>query len=615
MFRSGIMILPWLIATAGLLCFTSAQITTSVRNQPANLQLLGVEKCCLHIDNAVELMQCTNASAYNNMERILSNIRNNGGPTLGVGIVTYATENIWDYTAYSLAVNEAYAEHNGYIMVHLDPSTAKFDQYDARWNKIKILEEALHPERGWARDLDYLMWVDADLIFLDMGMRLEKIAAEHPQAHVLMSAEHAGSTTLVNSGTVFVRNTRWARQFLADWWNHAERKLYSDQEQFDLLYESRKAEMSEKVAILPPDALNSDPPAMTRQKPYNQVLHLMGEHTHYRVKAFGSAYKEICRKVSGGPDSVAPLANQLTNTVENLHQWTLDSYYEEQNTLMKKFKEKMGRGENNIKEHRILANAVHHYAHAVEHRGRPGDEQLAIDLRNQTFLALYENLQNRRAINQATVEKTGRMLEEWPELMKSVCEAGQHMAGLGPSHEKKKAAEITMDLLHELLNNCHHLQRPAVMHMIASLYMDMGLIDYYDNKLKDALVNFEKSLKLNKKLAVNSGEHILVSPMTIMANSYAQLEEYDKAFFFYEECIRITERHLGKDHDSLAEMLLNYGTAHFLIGELPKAKKLISRAIEINMKSMRDPNDYAYQRAVHLYNEIKKIEQKQQLEL
>ena len=67
--------------------------------------------------------------------------------------MTYATENIWDYTGYSLAVNEVYAEHNGYIMLHLDPATAKFDAFDARWNKIKILEKAIDPVSGWARDL------------------------------------------------------------------------------------------------------------------------------------------------------------------------------------------------------------------------------------------------------------------------------------------------------------------------------------------------------------------------------------------------------------------------------------------------------------------------------
>lgn len=96
--------------------------------------------------------------------------------------------------------------------------------------------------------------------------------------------EHAGSSTLVNSGCVLVKNSAWARRFLSEWWSHADRTLYSDQEQFDLLYEHRRrvaaAESGERafmdrIAILAPDALNSDPPAMTQQKPYNGVLHLM----------------------------------------------------------------------------------------------------------------------------------------------------------------------------------------------------------------------------------------------------------------------------------------------------------------------------------------------------
>jgi hypothetical protein len=36
------------------------------------------------------------------------------------------------------------------------------------------------------------MWVDADLIFLDMGLRLEQVASAHPGAHVILSAGGSG---------------------------------------------------------------------------------------------------------------------------------------------------------------------------------------------------------------------------------------------------------------------------------------------------------------------------------------------------------------------------------------------------------------------------------------
>ena len=78
------------------------------------------------------------------------------------------------------------------------------------------------------------------------------------------------------------KNSVWTRQFLHDWWTHGDRTLYSDQEQFDLLYEHRRRlalpqdrTFIDNIAILPPDALNSDPPAMTKQNPHNKVLHLM----------------------------------------------------------------------------------------------------------------------------------------------------------------------------------------------------------------------------------------------------------------------------------------------------------------------------------------------------
>lgn len=54
--------------------------------------------------------------------------------------------------------------------------------------------------------------------------------------------------------------------------------MFSDQEQFDMLYKQEQdadSSLRDKVVILQPDAINSDPPAMTQQKDYNQVLHLM----------------------------------------------------------------------------------------------------------------------------------------------------------------------------------------------------------------------------------------------------------------------------------------------------------------------------------------------------
>jgi hypothetical protein len=61
---------------------------------------------------------------------------------------------------------------------------------------------------------------------------------------------------------------------------------------------SKEGAEVEKVVILPADSINTDPPAMTRQKPRDMVLHLMGEHSAFRVKVFSSGFREICNFLS-----------------------------------------------------------------------------------------------------------------------------------------------------------------------------------------------------------------------------------------------------------------------------------------------------------------------------
>jgi hypothetical protein len=172
----------WTIAVS----LASAQITTTPRAQP-KLRTSDKLRACCSIMESTELLACINQSSAVRMKH-LGEDKSEYGPHLTVGIVSYATTNIWNYSALSFGVNEFYAEHNNYLFVMLDPIRANYDENDSRWNKVKILEDALHPATGWGRHLDYLMWVDADLIFLDMGLRLEKVAAEYPSAHLIASA-------------------------------------------------------------------------------------------------------------------------------------------------------------------------------------------------------------------------------------------------------------------------------------------------------------------------------------------------------------------------------------------------------------------------------------------
>jgi hypothetical protein len=58
------------------------------------------------------------------------------------------------------------------------------------------------------------VWMDADAVPLDMALRWEAVATLHPTAHLLLSAD---VSSLANSGTVLVRNSKHGKRLLQLW--------------------------------------------------------------------------------------------------------------------------------------------------------------------------------------------------------------------------------------------------------------------------------------------------------------------------------------------------------------------------------------------------------------
>lgn len=144
---------------------------------------------------------------------------------------------------------------------------------------MKILVDALDVHNGWAKGYDYVMWLDADFIFADFDFRIESLVEMHPTAHIIASA---GTHSIINSGSLIVRNSKWARQFLHKWWT-TNRARETEQTRFDAIFLQEKAmattinTIDSRIAILPPSEMNSVAPVWIHHSPESPVLHLHGE--------------------------------------------------------------------------------------------------------------------------------------------------------------------------------------------------------------------------------------------------------------------------------------------------------------------------------------------------
>jgi hypothetical protein len=259
-------------------------------------------------------------------------------------LVAYDTTNTLPFAVYSFAVNSVFARlHNHSIFLAMADNGFEFEKRDQRWNKVKVLETLIERQLQDGPNDHYFVWLDSDLIFLDLNMSLSQLVLQYPHAELIVSQDVDRLNGMVNTGAMIFRSGAWSLRFLRDWWTYTDRADGMDQHVFDQLYkqykstqpsycnnndsvpnggnltisssitetsspptqsdatrptESTTACLRTKIVILPPHVLNSHIPARLHQQPSHKVLHLAGESSIVRAHVFRNAYAELCRAYS-----------------------------------------------------------------------------------------------------------------------------------------------------------------------------------------------------------------------------------------------------------------------------------------------------------------------------
>ena len=522
--------------------------------------------CCSRADNATDLMQCIDDLEPPEVADDLSRM----------AILSYASPDIIPYAAYSFAVNSAYAEHNGYEIFFMSPETgSNHEPRDQRWNRVKIIMDALDATDGWLRDVDYVVWADADLIFLDMELNLRQLTEEHPDADIIISAERHAETGVANTGCFIMKNSQWSRDFLRDWWVSFDRTLNHDQIFFDVLYKRRLPGVASHVKILPADAINSMPPPTIHQKAHNQVLHMMGQQLALRQRVFRLGLEEICRAFEEGDD----MAPQLGLTQPRLYSMALQRFETELSRIVSILEDQEQVAKLSVEEFSQLTGEAREHMLQIQIYSPTQD--------NADIAYVLYNAAKTRALHAEAVGGK-EQLKYMPSLYNSWAVYGNDLATTIPVPAERMLLLLEVEgVLHKLYDVVSVGQRHIATEMLLRLYSQMGSTELTEKHFDKAIGHFQKSLQLLEEMGDNRNNVYAVEALMNMGSALCMTADIRAAVETFMDAMELqegmlfAEQQMKQDHIQLATILLRTAGCMAKGGLLEDALIFSTRAHEI----------------------------------
>lgn len=130
-------------------------------------------------------------------------------------VAQYYTHNL-RYAVLSEELNKEYCEKNGYsYTVKRDSQEIELfcqnEQIAIQWYKVKYIKDLLD-----SSNYDYILFLDADAIISNLNARIEDHIDEN---YNLVFSNDLGYHSVVNTGVILIRNSKWSKNFFERWWN------------------------------------------------------------------------------------------------------------------------------------------------------------------------------------------------------------------------------------------------------------------------------------------------------------------------------------------------------------------------------------------------------------
>jgi len=154
-----------------------------------------------------------------------------------------------EITKYAKIVLEKYCKKHGYDWVYeteLTPNKVYDKTRDPPWYKIRLMLKLLATNQ-----YDMVVWNDADSHIVNDNITLEeKVEKYLGDKDILLARDNA---SILNTGTMFVRNTEFSRKILEETWNNLHEFDPSLHEQASLsdLYTRNILNAQHHIVVLP----------------------------------------------------------------------------------------------------------------------------------------------------------------------------------------------------------------------------------------------------------------------------------------------------------------------------------------------------------------------------
>lgn len=201
-------------------------------------------------------------------------------------------KNAEDYGKLTSDINKKYAQKWGYHFTEeKDISYLLTNTFThITWNKIRLLQILLHE---YAKDFDYIFYIDADAVFFNHDIPLESIIQKYPDYNIVLCDDRPMGGRLVNTGTILIKNTDWSRKFFNYWWNYGSKSKWKNipthEQDFlnDLLLKHDRSGMNVTNNIKVVDTTEFNSLAPLENNPDDIfILHYMASRKEDRIKLF-----------------------------------------------------------------------------------------------------------------------------------------------------------------------------------------------------------------------------------------------------------------------------------------------------------------------------------------